>query len=82
MFGSYACGRGAIGKLLCFARFTQALCLFIAGLGDGIQRVQGMPSAEKFRLDYAEGNLRLLAGFAVCIRHDRFLERSLARSEQ
>jgi hypothetical protein len=72
MFGSYACGRGAIGKFLCLARFTQALCLFIAGLRDSIQRVQGMPSGEKFRLDFAEANLRLLAGFAVCICHDGF----------
>jgi hypothetical protein len=77
-----AAGGVAIGKLHCHTRFTQAHGLFIARLRNLIQSVHRLSPGEKFRLDFAERNLCLLAGFAECFCHGGRPRKDARRSEQ
>lgn len=49
------------------AGFTKPPGLFLAGQNEGIEFLDSAVAREELRLGIGEGNLRLLAGFAVCL---------------
>lgn len=71
--------RGVLGKkdsgrpctilqFLCKARFAKSERLFLAGANEDVHRIDAVVAGEELRLGTAEGNLRLLARFAVCLK--------------
>jgi len=64
-------GRGysAVVRFFCKSSFTKAQGLFLAGANDRIELFDSAVASEELRLSIAEGYLRLLARFAVCLCH-------------
>jgi hypothetical protein len=54
-------------RFLCQPCFAKPQGLLLAGADDGIELIDSAVAGEELRLSIAEGNLRLLARFAVCL---------------
>ena len=53
-------------------RFAKPQCFFLAGVDERVELLDSAVACKELRLSIAEGNLRLLVGLAVCLRHDLF----------
>jgi hypothetical protein len=70
MFANKGAGRGqAIREFFRPTGFSQPRGFLVTRLRYGIECVHRLSPGEEFRLSFSEGDLRLLAGFAVRLCH-------------